>query len=281
MRFATIRHEDTLTGARLDGDRLVLLDAANAVDAFLRRDTAQEIGELPAHGGHYARISPQPEHILCVGLNYRSHISELGRPTPDYPALFAKYPSTLTGPLDDIVLPAVSEHADGEVELAVIVGRTVHRAGTEEAAAAIAGYTVANDLSLRDWQHRTSEALQGKVFDRSTPLGPVLVTPDEVDDAADLTLTFTVGGTVWQTGTTADLLFTPAQLVSYCSMFLALTAGDVILTGTPAKTAAAGPRLQPGSTLITRIEGIGCAVNHTIADPWPNMGEARAKEVAR
>jgi acylpyruvate hydrolase len=94
-------------------------------------------------------------------------------------------------------------------------------------------------------------------------------------------LTFTVDGTVWQTGTTADLLFTPAQLVSYCSMFLALAAGDVILTGTPANTAAAGPRLQPGSTLITGIEGIGSAVNHTIADPWPDMREAWAKEFAR
>ena len=127
MRFATIRRQGVLTGARLDDDRLVLLDAADPVDAFLRRDTAREIGELPAHGAHYAQVSPRPGHILCLGLNYRSHIREPGRPTPQYPALFAKYASTLTGPLDDIVLPAVSDHVDGEVELAVVVGRTVRR----------------------------------------------------------------------------------------------------------------------------------------------------------
>jgi acylpyruvate hydrolase len=192
MRFATIRIGNTLTAARIEGDRAVLADADDAVDAYLRRDRLAETGETDARTAHYARVSPTPAHILCVGLNYRSHIEELGRPALACPTFFAKFPSTLTGPRDTIVLPRISDHVDGEAELAVIVGKRLRRAGVEDAKDAIAGYTVANDLSLRDWQHRTTEALQGKVFDRSTPLGPVLVTPEELDDARDLTVTFTV-----------------------------------------------------------------------------------------
>jgi acylpyruvate hydrolase len=139
--------------------------------------------------------------------------------------------------------------------------------------AAIAGYTLANDLSLRDWQHRTTEALQGKVFDRSTPLGPVLVTPDEVDDAADLKLSFTVDGIPWQQGTTSDLLFPPAELIAYCSTFLTLQPGDVILTGTPGTTPEAAS-LLPGQTMTTSIEGIGSAINPTVCDPSPDTRPA-------
>lgn len=109
------------------------------------------------------------------------------------------------------------------------------------------------------------------MFDRSTPLGPVLVTPDELDDAHNLELAFAVDGTRWQTGRTADMLFSPPELVSYCSMFLTLEAGDIILTGTPGKTAEAGSSVKPGSVPTTTIEGIGSAVNRTVADPFPNI----------
>ncbi|MFD5624925.1 fumarylacetoacetate hydrolase family protein [Streptomyces sp. NPDC127072] len=277
MRFATIRHGDTLTGARVEGDRVVLVDADNAVDAFLRQDRLCDTGEVDAATAHYARVSPNPAHILCVGLNYRSHIEQLGRPAPRYPTFFAKFPSTLTGPRDRIVLPAVSDRVEGEVELAVVIGRPLHRATPTEAAAAMAGFTVANDLSLRDWQHRTTEALQGKVFDRSTPLGPVLVTPDEVDDARDLALSFSVDGVPWQRGSTSDLLFSPAELVAYCSNFLTLRPGDVILTGTPGGTAEAAS-LVPGQTMTTFIEGIGTAVNPADRDPFPDTRHAWEEE---
>ncbi|MDT0386075.1 fumarylacetoacetate hydrolase family protein [Streptomyces dubilierae] len=270
MRFATLRIDDTLTAARIEGDRAVLVDASHAVDAYLRREHLTEIGEVDARTAHYARVSPCPAHILCIGLNYRSHIQQLERPTPAYPTFFAKFPSTLTGPRDDITLPGISDHIDGEAELAVMVGRRLSRADVNEASEAIAGYTVANDMSLRDWQHRTTEALQGKVFDRSTPLGPVLVTPDELDDAHDLTVTFTVDGVEWQRGSTSDLLFTPAELLAYCSTFLTLEPGDVILTGTPGRTSAAETTLSPGRTLVTAVEGIGAAVNPTTADPLPD-----------
>ncbi|MFK0171606.1 fumarylacetoacetate hydrolase family protein [Streptomyces sp. NPDC090306] len=270
MRYATLRIDNTLTAARIEGDRAVLVDAANAVDAYLRRDHLTDTGEVDARTAHYARVSPAPAHILCIGLNYRSHIEQLGRPTPTYPTFFAKFPSTLTGPRDAITLPSVSDRVDGEAELAVVVGRRLRRADTNEARDAIAGYSVANDMSLRDWQHRTTEALQGKVFDRSTPLGPLLVTPDEVDDARDLDVTFTVDGVAWQRGNTGDLLFTPAELLAYCSTFLTLEPGDVILTGTPGRTSAAAESLTPGRQLITAIEGLGTAINTTVADPLPD-----------
>jgi len=270
MRLATIRLGDTLTAARIDGDRAILVQARDAVDAYLRRDRLKDVSEIDALSAHYARVSPAPAHILCIGLNYRSHIQELGRAAPAYPTLFAKFPSTLTGPRDQITLPRISDRIEGEAELAIIVGRHLHRASLDEAQDGIAGYTVANDMSLRDWQHRTSEALQGKIFDRSTPLGPMLVTPDELDDARDLTVTFTVDGVEWQRGSTADLLFTPAELVAYCSTFTSLEPGDVILTGTPGKTAAAGTTLAPGQRLVTAIEGIGATINLTGADPLPD-----------
>jgi acylpyruvate hydrolase len=280
MRFATIRHGDTLTGARVEDGRVVLVDADNAVDAFVRQGHLRDIGEVDAATAHYARVSPDPAHILCIGLNYRNHIEQLGRSTPQYPTFFAKFPSTLTGPRDRIVLPAVSDRIEGEVELAVILGRPLHRATPTQAMAAIAGYTVANDLSLRDWQHRTTEALQGKVFDRSTPLGPVLVTPDEVDDAADLELSFTVDGIRWQQGTTSDLVFRPAELVAYCSTFLTLQPGDVILTGTPGATPEAAS-LLPGQIMTTSIEGIGSAINPTVCDPSPDTRAAWEERARR
>ncbi|MET0931677.1 MAG: fumarylacetoacetate hydrolase family protein [Aeromicrobium sp.] len=263
MILATVRHEGRLTGARVEGDRVVLLDAANAVAAAVHGGT--EWGEIDASTAHYARTSPDPQHILCIGLNYRSHLEQLGRPMPEYPTFFAKFPSTLTGPRDSIVLPAISDQVQGEVELGVVVGATVHRADLDRASAAIAGFTVANDLSMRDWQHRTSEALQGKVFDRSTPVGPYLVSPGDVDGGRGLELSFRVDGTLWQTGSTADMLFSPAELVSYCSQFLTLRPGDVILTGTPGTTPAAGD-LHPGSVLETAIEGLGVSINPVVSE---------------
>ncbi|MEU5515583.1 fumarylacetoacetate hydrolase family protein [Streptomyces griseoaurantiacus] len=281
MRFATLRIDGTLTAARIEGDRAVLLDAEHAVEAYLRRGRLKETGEVDAGSAHYARVSPSPAHILCAGLNHRGHLEELKRPAPTFPTLFAKFASTLTGPRDVIALPRVSDHIDGEAELAVVVGRRLRRADVREAREGIAGYTVANDMSLRDWQHRTTEALQGKVFDRSTPLGPVLVTPEELDDARDLAVTFTVDGEERQCGRTSELLFGPAELLAYCSTFLTLEPGDVLLTGAPGRTSAADTPLTPGRTLVTAVEGIGAAINPTTADPLPDTRDLWREHLAR
>ena len=274
MRFATIRTDHGTTAARLDGHDLIPLDAA-------------DVGELLAAGGEgpgrpregarpvpvaeadFAPLVPRPSKILCVGLNYRSHILETGRELPEYPTLFAKFAETLMGPRDDLVLPSVSERVDWEVELGVVIGSPVYRATPEEAAAAIAGYTVINDVSMRDWQHRTLQWLQGKMFSHTTPAGPYLVTPGDVDDAADLEIRCEVDGAVMQQSRTSDLLFGPAEIVSYASQAITLRPGDLIATGTCGGVGNARKPpvyLQPGTVLRTWIEGLGECVNQCVAE---------------
>src|ERR1700683_5043344 len=237
MRLATIRTEYGTTAARLDGDVLVPLDAADVGEMLASGDEGpgrQREGAalVPVAEADFAPVVPRPGKVICVGLNYREHILETGRELPAYPTLFAKFADTLLGPGDDLVLPSVSERIDWEVELGVIVGQPVYRATPEEAAAAIAGYTVINDVSMRDWQRRTLQWLQGKMFEHSTPAGPYLVTPDECGDAADLEVICEVDGEVMQQSRTSDLLFGPAEIAAYASQAITLRPGDLIATGT-------------------------------------------------
>ena len=217
------------------------------------------------HSADWAPVVPHPGKIVCVGLNYRKHITEMGRDLPQFPTLFAKYPEAIAGPYDRIEVPDYAAHAlDWEGELAVIIGRTVRRAGYSTAAQAIAGYSVLNDLTMRDYQYRTGEWLQGKTLEASTPLGPVLVTPDEFGFGD---LCTTVNGELKQHASTSDLVFNPAHLIEYISAIITLNPGDVIATGTPggvghARTPA--QYLRDGHTVITEIDGIGKLAN-TIA----------------
>jgi acylpyruvate hydrolase len=212
---------------------------------------------------------PHPEKIFCVGLNYRAHILEMSRELPDYPTLFAKFASGLIGAHDDLVLPSVSKAVDWEVELGVVIGRRIRRATLEQAHDAIAGFTVVNDISMRDWQARTTQYLQGKAFDASTPVGPVLVTGDEIGDAVDLEVRCELDGIVMQRGRTSDLLFGPTAVVSYISQFATLSPGDLISTGTPGGVGTGrDPQvfLEPGQVLTTAIEGIGSCVNRCVPE---------------
>jgi acylpyruvate hydrolase len=274
MRFATIRTDYGTTAARLEGDVLVPLAAADVGEMLasggegpgLNREGAQPV---PVAEADFAPVVPQPSKVLCVGLNYRSHILETGRELPQYPTLFAKFAETLMGPNDDLVLPSVSERVDWEVELGVVIGRAVYRATPEEAAGAIAGYTVINDVSMRDWQRRTLQWLAGKMFERSTPAGPYLVTPGEVGDAADLEVRCEVDGAVMQQSRTSDLLFKPAEIVAYASQAITLRPGDLIATGTCGGVGDARKPpvyLQPGNVLRTWIEGLGECLNHCVAE---------------
>jgi acylpyruvate hydrolase len=274
MRFATIRTPDGTTAARLDGDVLVPL-AATDVGALLADGGGPAAAEragaapVPASEARFATLIPQPSKVLCVGLNYRSHILETGRDLPEYPTLFAKFAQTLLGAHDDLVLPSVSDRVDWEVELGVVIGRPIYRATRDEAAAAIAGYTVTNDVSMRDWQRRTLQWLQGKMFERSTPAGPYLVTGDEVGDAADLEVRCEVDGAVMQQSRTSDLLFGPAEIAAYASQAITLLPGDLLLTGTPGGVGDARKPpvyLQPGQTLRTVVEGLGECVNRCVPD---------------
>ena len=272
MRLATIRTEGGTTAARLDGDVLVPLDAADVGEVLaaggLGRPRAGA-APVPAAEADFAPVVPRPGKIICVGLNYRAHILETGRDLPQYPTLFAKFADTLTGARDDLVLPSVSEKVDWEVELGVIIGRPVYRATAAEAEAAIAGYTVVNDVSMRDWQRRTLQWLQGKMFERSTPAGPYLVTADEVGSAPDLEVRCEVDGVVMQQSRTSDLLFGAAEIVAYASQAVTLRPGDLIATGTPGGVGNARKPpvyLQPGNVLRTWIEGLGECVNQCVAE---------------
>ncbi|MFT3797438.1 fumarylacetoacetate hydrolase family protein [Microbacterium sp.] len=272
MKLATIRRGDTTAAVRIDGDTAVVLDGYADVGAVLAADALERAaaidGEtLAAADLDFAPVITAPGKIVCVGLNYRAHILEMGRPLPDHPVLFAKFTDTLLGDGDAIALPPESDSVDWEGELVVVVGATVRRADRETAAAAIAGYTIANDVSMRDWQFRTREWLQGKMWEASTPLGPVLATADEIP--ADAALTTSVNGVEKQRGDIHDLVHDPAELVSYISTITTLRPGDIILTGTPGGVGhARDPHeyLADGDVVSISIDGIGTLRNAVAAE---------------
>lgn len=216
----------------------------------------------------WAPVVIAPGKIVCVGLNYANHIREMGRELPEHPTLFAKYPEALIGPYDTIVLPVEAPEAvDWEGELAVILGATARRADGDDAAAAIAGYAVLNDVTMRDFQYRTPEWFQGKTFEATTPLGPYMVTADEFVLEGELTTT--VDGELVQSTGIDDLVFGPAELVSYISHIVTLKAGDVIATGTPGGVGHARkpPRyLFDGALLETAIDGLGSLSNPVVRE---------------
>ncbi|WP_459980411.1 fumarylacetoacetate hydrolase family protein [Nocardioides sp. AN3] len=226
-------------------------------------------GRLRAHacrgieGARLVLPLPSPSKVICCGLNYGDHIAETGRAAPRYPTLFAKYADTLTGPTDPVAFP-VGLDVDWEAELAVVVGDTLRDASPCAARGAIAGYTVANDLSVRDWQRRTPQWFQGKAWDATTPLGPVVVTADELDPAGGLAVVCRVNGVERQRGDTRMLVFDCAALLSYISTFTVLRPGDVVLTGTPG---GVGMGMTPpaylaaGDVVETEIPGIGTLRN--------------------
>ncbi len=278
MRLLTVRTPNGTRAARVEGGDIVELPFED-VGALLRSGddwrAAVSNGDGRVTRLDEADLAPvviSPSKILCLGLNYQGHINELGRGTPEHPTLFAKFASTLTGPNDPIRLPPESSAPDWEAEMAIIIGRRCRRADLDEARAAIAGYTVANDISMRDWQWRTTQWLQGKAFEATTPLGPALVTTDELGDpdgSPDLEIRCEVDGAVMQLARTGDLLFGPAETIAYISTITTLEPGDVILTGTPAGIGAGrDPQLilRPGQVVRTSIEGIGELVNRCDLD---------------
>jgi acylpyruvate hydrolase len=271
MRYATVRLAGTTRAVRLDGDRATVL-AAPDVGALLAAgvDDVDATGEeLEVASLELAPLVLRPGKILCLGLNYESHIREMGRELPSDPTLFPKYPAALVGARDEIILPPESQQVDWEAELAFVVGRQVRRADESEARAAIAGYTICNDISMRDWQNRTLQWVAGKTWEHSTPLGPALVTPDEVDHARDLPIGCDVDGEPRQAARTSDLVFDPVETVRYISTICTLEPGDVVSTGTPGGVGAGMDPpvfLKAGNTVRTWIEGLGELVNECVEE---------------
>lgn len=264
MRIGTL-HEagGATTAAALDDDgtwrRLRAADCSALVADVLGANL--ELGDVVS--GTPGLPLPAPSKVICCGLNYADHITETGRDLPSHPTLFAKYADTLVGPQDDIILPGGLD-VDWEAELAVVVGAEIRNADRDEAAEAIFGYTVANDISIRDWQYRTLQWFQGKAWDRSTPVGPVIVTADSVDPTEGLAISCSVNGEEMQSASTRTLVFDAADLLAYVSTFTVLRPGDLVLTGTPGGVGVGmDPKryLADGDVVETRIDGIGSLRN--------------------
>jgi len=270
MRLATVRIGGGTRAARLEGESLAILEPSD-VGELLAGDfpDSSSSEHLPLSQADWAPLVTRPPKIICLGHNYLAHIREVGAEIPSHPTLFAKYARALIGARDPIVLPRTSEKVDWEVELAFVIGRTARHAAIHEASEAIAGYTILNDVSMRDYQYRTPQWLQGKMFEKSTPVGPVLVSPDELRGAEDLVLRCEVDGKVMQEGRTSDLVFSPVEIVSYVSDIITLEPGDLISTGTPAGVGQGRKPplyLKPGQTVRTTIEGIGELLNECVLE---------------
>jgi 2-keto-4-pentenoate hydratase/2-oxohepta-3-ene-1,7-dioic acid hydratase in catechol pathway len=203
---------------------------------------------------------PRPGKIVCVGLNYRDHANETSQPIPSEPVLFSKYANSVVGPGADVVVPPDAEKIDYEAELAVVIGRRASAVPNGEALDHVAGYTCANDVSSRSLQFRSSQWLLGKAIDTFLPLGPYLVTADEVPDPQALGIRCLVNDELRQSSDTGQMIFGVAELVSFTSRTITLEPGDVLITGTPAGVgmAADPPRyLRPGDRMRIEIDGVG------------------------
>ena len=218
----------------------------------------------------------QPQDILCIGLNYRKHAAEGGQEPPEHPVLFMKNSGAVQNPGDPIVLPRVlrSERVDYECELAVVIGRTCHNVSRDEALEYVLGYTCGNDISARDWQRNGGggQWCRGKTFATFCPLGPVLVTTDEITNPNALSISTRLNGEVMQDWTTSDMIFDVPTLIEFLSSSTKLLPGTVILTGTPHGVGFARTPpvfLKDGDTVTVEVEGIGCLTNPVVDEELP------------
>ncbi|OZQ61911.1 5-carboxymethyl-2-hydroxymuconate isomerase [Paenibacillus sp. VTT E-133280] len=255
-----------------------LLDGGE--DAFHQLRTF--VDELPIREGNPSWLKQEeeltfgpcvtdPGKIICIGLNYRRHAEETGMAIPEFPILFNKFNNTLTGHGSEVPLPKTSHKVDYEAELGIVIGRTAKYVAEEEALDYVLGYCTANDLSARDLQMRTSQWLAGKSCDKFSPIGPYLVTTDEVGDPNQLDIQCTVNGELRQNSNTSDMIFNCKQIVSYVSQCMTLSPGDIILTGTPEGVVMGyAPEnqfyLQDGDVVTVQIEKLGAITNTMVSE---------------
>lgn len=271
LMLATLRRDGATVAVRVDSDTTAtVIDGHADLSALLadpnwRAVAANAAGaQLDLADADYAPVVPNPSKIVCVGLNYRTHIQEMGRDLPQYPTLFSKFREALTGPYDDVVVPGyAAAELDWEAELAVVIGKAAYQVSEADAADYIAGYSVINDYTMRDYQSRTLQWDQGKTFEKTAGFGPFLVT----DYALGTRIEARLEGEVMQSANTADLLFTPAALVDYISHIVTLQPGDVIITGTTGGVGHArkpARHIRDGETVEVTVEGLGTVRNKTI-----------------
>jgi 2-keto-4-pentenoate hydratase/2-oxohepta-3-ene-1,7-dioic acid hydratase in catechol pathway len=211
----------------------------------------------------------EPRKIICVGLNYRDHAAEQGADLPAEPLLFAKFANALRGPGDPIVIPKEAQHVDAEAELVVVIGREGRRVPRDDALDLVAGYTCANDVTERHFQSKDGQWLRAKSFDSFCPLGPEVVSADELGDAGDLAIVQRVNGEALQDSRTSELIFGVRELVAHASTVFTLEPGDLILTGTPAGVGVHREppvSLKPGDEVEVEVERIGLLRNPVVAE---------------
>jgi len=233
--------------------------------AKLKPESLPAVRGTPRIGPCVAKVG----NFIAVGLNYADHAAESGQPVPKEPVLFNKAPSCIVGPNDDIVIPKGSKKTDWEVELAIVVGTRASYVREAEALRHVAGYCVCNDVSEREFQHeRSGQFMKGKSCPTFGPLGPWLVTPDEIEDPQKLDMWLDVNGERMQSGSTATMVFGVKTLISYVSQFMILQPGDVITTGTPSGVGMGRKPplfLKPGDTVSLGIDGLGRQAQQVVA----------------
>ncbi|WAH35634.1 fumarylacetoacetate hydrolase family protein [Alicyclobacillus dauci] len=245
------------------------LNQAREVIKFVDEVSAAERAEY-TYGYQDVRLLapvPHPGKVICVGRNYHDHVSEMKREVPKIPVIFAKLANTVCACGDGVPFPKVSEQFDYEAELAVVIGKSGRYIPEENALDHVAGYTALNDITVRDWQHRTPQWLQGKSFDKTAPIGPIVVTKDEIPDPHKLDIKLWLNDELRQSDNTSQLIFSIPYLISFISQVMTLEPGDVIATGTPGGVGVAmNPQgfMKVGDTVKVEIQHIGVLQNHIV-----------------
>jgi len=268
--YGIVTGEGVIDAARHLGDRYPTLRAALAGNALPELKKLVASGEINHKLADIAflPVIPDPEKILCVGINYAAHVKETGREMPTKVMIFTRFANTQVGHNQPMLKPKVSDRYDFEGELAVIIGKRGRYISEADALSHVAGYSCYNDGSIRDWQRHTTQFTPGKNFPGTGAFGPWLVTPDEIPDPSKLTLTTRLNGTVMQQSGTDDLIFSVPHCIAYCSSFTYLEPGDVIITGTPGGVGNYREPpifMKPGDKIEVDITSIGTLVN-SIAD---------------
>lgn len=279
MRLVSFLHEDRKRFGVMQGDGVIDLgghDVGRSVKHILQSGALGRVADLVA--GLEASLAVDdieflpciinPTKILCIGVNYRKHVLEMGRELPEHPWVFVRFADSFVGHGAGMMRPSISENFDFEGELAVIIGRDAYRIAAADALDYVAGYCCLNDGSIRDFQRHSGQFTAGKNFPRSGAMGPWVVTRDEITDVEALLLETRLNGEVMQSSSTGDLIFDIPTLIEYCSSFTRLQPGDVIATGTPGGVGAARTPpvwMKPGDTIEVSISEIG-VLRNTIAD---------------
>ena len=283
MRFVTIQRDgDTEPGVLFDGRVIPIQGAgfaslleviAGGADALDR--VRRWIGGPPSShsldpaGLTFAAPIPRPPKLICIGLNYRDHAAESKLAIPEVPTMFAKFPTAVIGPGHPIVLPKNSIKPDYEAEFAVVIGRRGRHVAEDHWRDYVFGYTILNDVSARDFQMATSQWMIGKTFDTFAPIGPAIVTADEIADPHALAIGLSINGVVYQSSNTRELIFQIPALIEYLSSITPLLPGDIVSTGTPSGVGLGRtPKrwLQPGESVSVTVEGLGALTNPVVAE---------------